>query len=751
MSMKNTISRELELRPILRAGYSRKMAGTWYKKTKADAKNYKGVYSDEYIKKVHRSGYLCGTLDKYGLDYDSKDKIISNFSYIYMEPFNNSFSKWMQDMVTTNAVLKDHSDCLREVYFTVSKRNGHPLILSRGENTKKYTADDIVELLKEKKILQLRPAFWLSKKARHDLEYIDDQLYVDGVPADENKLDAVIAQAVRTSTNYVVSEYVDLKFHQATSLEDVDHYVKFWITNDSGEGEILSTVMNVLWHEYNIDEKFEEEDPDDVDDTEESLESEEESVKDIAAAMKAEENQGGKESKIRRHDAALIDIETGAFTFNGETIVLEHWTEVKEEMLSIANSLSKLSYFTISIALKGDGKFKILSMSANPILPQIPFNDELVDYLKKRAELKHANRPKLTMSNRIKAIKKSRFDKYVQKHCKVGMRPYMYALWVRSVWDDLWHTKMSIFKKRWAWKRGFLSFRIKQYGLTEENYKLYLSDYDYYWLNRINNAYQIWVNDKTTFRYTLDDFKEYIPDYYYAIYKRGNKLVVEKMQDCPDDIADGFDGIFQMLKREGKLALKPSAGTHGDGFYCLAFEDGVFSVNGEVMSEEEIIELVNSFKSFYLVTAFIKMNQDLKKIYDKSVNSIRVMVINSEGYNPKIHQSYMRIGSSRTGYTDNVGYGGICVMVDPGTGEMYNPETIVDHKFYPCPEHPDTGTPIAGVIPHWDLVREKVLQICRSLPELEYLGFDIAITDDAFEVIEINIHQDLQKLWNSLK
>ena len=141
------------------------------------------------------------------------------------------------------------------------------------------------------------------------------------------------------------------------------------------------------------------------------------------------------------------------------------------------------------------------------------------------------------------------------------------------------------------------------------------------------------------------------------------------------------------------------------------------------------------------------MNQDLKKIYDKSVNSIRVMVINSEGYNPKIHQSYMRIGSSRTGYTDNVGYGGICVMVDPGTGEMYNPETIVDHKFYPCPEHPDTGTPIAGVIPHWDLVREKVLQICRSLPELEYLGFDIAITDDAFEVIEINIHQYLHKVY----
>ena len=32
------------------------------------------------------------------------------------------------------------------------------------------------------------------------------------------------------------------------------------------------------------------------------------------------------------------------------------------------------------------------------------------------------------------------------------------------------------------------------------------------------------------------------------------------------------------------------------------------------------------------------------------------------------------------------------------------------------------------------------------MPELEYLGFDIAITDDGFKIIEINIHQDLHKV-----
>ena len=122
------------------------------------------------------------------------------------------------------------------------------------------------------------------------------------------------------------------------------------------------------------------------------------------------------------------------------------------------------------------------------------------------------------------------------------------------------------------------------------------------------------------------------------------------------------------------------------------------------------------------------------------------MVINKYGYNPQIMQAYMRIGSVESGYTDNVGYGGICVMIDIETGRMYNPEQIIDHKFQPCEVHPDTGVLIEGKIPNWDMMCNKILEICRFMPELEYLGFDIAITDESFQIIEINIHQDLHKV-----
>lgn len=85
-------------------------------------------------------------------------------------------------------------------------------------------------------------------------------------------------------------------------------------------------------------------------------------------------------------------------------------------------------------------------------------------------------------------------------------------------------------------------------------------------------------------------------------------------------------------------------------------------------------------------------------------------------------------------------------MVDVESGEMYNPERIVNHIFEACPEHPDTGVKIEGKIPNWETVCENVLAMCRYVPEIEYLGFDVAITDEAFQIIEINIHQDLHKV-----
>ena len=682
----------------MKKGYSRKMASSWYKRVKYDNNHYRDIYSEAELKSIHDRGFLVRSIEKYDLLNNAEGDYITDFEYIFLHPFNNSFSKWLDDIITTSRILFRFPEVNRKIYFTIFQREQEQLIFKVNETARKYTAEDILNFIKEQHIVELRPSFWLSKKIRYKIEYYDDVLKINGEEKCENDFLQIITDL---NANYIISEYLDL-YYKTINEKKYDNYIKLYVANDCGnEPVILDGYINLL-HEEIIDD-----------------------------------------SNKRIKEEYEIDISTGEFNFDGGSTI-ENWGSIKESLLHIASELKQVNFFSVSI-LPDSHCFKILSLSPSPLLPVNGIGADLNNYLKNKFLIRRKNSA-LTTKDRLKAIKKSLFNKFVYKYCRKGIRPYMQSLWFHAIKDDLLHTHMSIFKKIWAWKRGFFSYRIQQYGLNNNNYTEFLSDYDYYYLNRINNHYQIWINDKTTFRYIFEPFKQYIPEYYYCIFRRNYSTNIIKMFDLPTEYEDGWQGLFHLLREKKKLALKPSAGTHGDGFYCLSFEDEKFYLNGKVMTQEEIISKIEGFKSFYLVTEYISMNTQLKRIYDKSVNSIRMMVINRKGYNPKIAQAYMRIGSESTGYTDNVGYGGICVMIDIESGEMYNPERIIDHKFQPCLKHPDTGVEIKGKIPNWEIVSEAIPEICRYFPELEYLGFDIAITDEGFQIIEVNIHQDLHKV-----
>ncbi len=694
------IDKTIKAYPVTKAGYSRRMASAWTKSTNRDFVKYKGIYSKKFLKSIHKRGFLGRSVERFDLaNSDAKD-CITDFEYIFLSPFNNSFTKWVSDILTTRRVLANHGDICRDVFYSIVKRDGHNIIFKVDNETRKYNAEDIIQEVREKGVLELRPTIWTSGKDRYKLSCVENVFQINDNPANIEELEKIIEEL---KDSYLVAEYIDLQIGIDVPGA-CNSYIKFYVANDSNlEKRILSC------YAYFVQEQVGEE--------------------------------AGLEEKPLEIEIP-IDYEDGSFTY-GQQFRITNWSQLMSKLEQVAADLEQINYFTICMVSNGDG-FKISHINTKPYLPSSNKDERLNVYLREKFRKARANL-NVTREKRMNAIKTSLFYKFVRHFCRKGVRPYMQRLWFASVKDDLLHTRLSIFKKIWAWRRGFLSFRIKQYGLTKQNYKNFLSDYDYHWLNRINNDYQKWINDKTTFRYILDPFKEYIPKYYYSIFKHGDKNELLPMKDLPKDAEPTFDGLFKMMEREKKLALKPSSGTHGDGFFCLGYEGGDYQVNGVSMKKEEIIELIENLSSFYIVTEYINMHSQLKKIYPKSVNSVRMMVINREGYNPQIVQAYMRIGSSKTGYTDNVGYGGICVMIDEKDGTLYNPERIVDHNFEPCLAHPDTNTKIEGKVPNWDIVCEKIEAVCRYMPELEYLGFDIAITEDAFNIIEINIHQDLHK------
>ena len=697
MNIKARWKKEKAVWPFIMQGYSRNMAVTWIGRMQYDLRKYEKTYGKKKILAWHKEGYLASSAKRYG--QAKMSEYITDFDYTYLQPFNSSFSKWIDDILTTSRVLKNVGEHLRGLHYSVIQREGKQLVLKIPQDENKYTVNDIFRTVKEYGPLELRPSYWESVRSTYLLEYKEDILYVNGRPTGEESFRRTI-DALRA--NYVLAEPVCMEYPYFGDGA-YDHTLKFWMANDNGPApKILCASISLFW------------------------------------------NAPG--STKQRSETKKVDIETGTFVFGEKRLTIDDWDKIREQLCAVSEELRGISYYAVTIALQKDEPFQIVRFSAKPSLPDFAFGAELNDYLKNKAALAQASR-KITFAKRWKTFKEKLFAKVVKKFCRPGIRPYMQQLWFESIKSDFLHTKdVSLGKKIWAWKRGFLSYRHYQYGLTPENYTYFLSDYDYHYVNRINNDYQKWINDKTTTRYILDPFKEHVPGYYFSCFNRNGEPEVAKMWDCPEHIECSYEGMLALLRERKLLALKPSAGTHGDGFYCLSYEDDTYFVNGQAYQAEQLIDLIKNFTSFYLLTEYVQMHSELKKIYAKSVNTVRVMVVNREGYNPKIMQAYMRVGSSSTGYTDNVGYGGICVMVRKETGELYQPETIKDHKFYDCPNHPDTGTPIAGFLPNWDYVCKRVLEISRYLGELEYLGFDIAITEDGFNLLEINIHQDLHKV-----
>lgn len=685
---------------------SRAAANRFYKEIQRDLRAKNGITVEEK-QWAHEKGYLSKRIEQYDLR-NKPDFFISDLDFASLRPINNSFSKWFDDLLTVRRVLHPYREFLPKMHFSIIDREGRKVFLPVESSNPELGGGDeaFFALLKEKGRLILAPSRRWSRRSSYLIEAAGDDSYrflkddlgvlrcsICGRAYDKNR----ILNRSYGQTLYGADDLLDLissleynwvVYEPYDTVETFEGFVKVFVgVRDFAYAEILDI--------YRVTEKR------------------------------------GSPVYQRVSDFDALGLENSSF--------------IEASIKELAAFVGEISFFTVYVVPTETG-FVVDTFDSDPALPSLAFSEKLNSYLLSRVSAKRLvpdeQRPDYRAS-----VKKRAFERFVERFCRPGMRPYMQKLWMHAVWDDFKHGKTnSLPQKLWAWRRGFLSYRIQQYGLTEENYRDFLSDYQYHWLNRINNDYQVWINDKLTTRYVLEPYKQYLAEYYFAFFKQDGLSYVKALPDLPGDVEASYDGLFGLLKKKHLIALKPSAGTHGDGFYRLEWFDGSYFVNGCEKSERDIVSLIEGFRSFYVATEYLFLHPDLRDIYPNALNTVRVAVVNQDAIHPKIMQAYMRIGSSGSGYTDNIGYGGICAYVDVDSGFCHSPETLKDHVYVASPLHPDTGVVIERHIPNWDVVRKGVIDLCCFMPQLEYLGFDIAVTEEGFKILEINIHQDLHKV-----
>jgi hypothetical protein len=315
----------------------------------------------------------------------------------------------------------------------------------------------------------------------------------------------------------------------------------------------------------------------------------------------------------------------------------------------------------------------------------------------------------------------------------------------KEIFEDLFKNKQETLKEKlWAYRRGFLAFNIKNYGLTNNNYKGFLSDFDYYRLYPINGEFMKWIDDKLTTRYILSSYQEYLPKYYYHIKKPG---VLIALLDSDFESKSNIETIIKLLKKNTNLSLKLLSGTGGAGFYKISYLNNKYYLNNSLVVVEKMISFLSNLEN-YIVTEYVSTHPEVSRIFSPVTSTVRFMVINEDGQHPIIANSFVRFGTNNTGAVDNMSAGGLYAIVDVSNGKFTNAKRWENYHIIKCEMHPDTQIRVEGVLPHWELIKTKLIEISKYLSELTYMGFDVAITEEGFKIIEINSHQGLKCYQN---
>lgn len=176
-------------------------------------------------------------------------------------------------------------------------------------------------------------------------------------------------------------------------------------------------------------------------------------------------------------------------------------------------------------------------------------------------------------------------------------------------------------------------------------------------------------------------------------------------------------------------------------------EDGAINVNGSRCTLNDTITAIEELEPAY-ASEYIEQHGYANEIFPKSTNTIRIVtMVDPDTQKPFIPIAVHRIGTSGTGSVDNWSAGGLSAEVDVENGELSEAAQLDNGLLRWHDTHPDTNNTISGkVIPRWDEVTETILKIILNRPHLQYVGFDVVVTDDSLKIVEANGNMDVDVL-----
>jgi hypothetical protein len=238
--------------------------------------------------------------------------------------------------------------------------------------------------------------------------------------------------------------------------------------------------------------------------------------------------------------------------------------------------------------------------------------------------------------------------------------------------------------------------QITQRVLFNEQYKLW---------TRINGADSSIVLD--------DKYKAYL--HFKEFYRRDVVFV---------NSDGGREEFLSFCHSHPRFIVKPLSRACGEGIQLIDTNEDSFSVD----------DYLNLNPDGFVAEELIKQDEALSQLHPESVNTLRINTVNY-GSSIEVIWPCLRMGRGKS-VVDNAGAGGVFGAIDIATGLISSVSDEHNHTFT---KHPDTGIQLIGFkVPKWEEACEMAKHLAELIPDCHFVGWDLALTDNGWVMIEGN-------------
>lgn len=277
---------------------------------------------------------------------------------------------------------------------------------------------------------------------------------------------------------------------------------------------------------------------------------------------------------------------------------------------------------------------------------------------------------------------------------------------------------IDMIKCGFKYQAGYYDYQeFEFYNLNSEERQTYLT-------RGKNNEIVKKFNDKSSF-YKFENKVEF--NKIFDKYLKRNWMVLN---------SSNYSEFKEFFKANNSIIVKPIDDEGGNGVEKFVYSDNM-------NCKDLFDELVSNNQ--LLIEECIKQHKDMNTLYDKSVNTMRMFTFfkNGESY---FLQAVLKIGNG--GVVDNFSSGGMYTYVS-SDGDVYVDAIDRNDNIYTV--HPISNHKIVGFkVPMFNEAVELVKECAKVIPEVAYVGWDVAISENGPVIVEGNCFPGVYQVKPSL-